>query len=255
MTCKVCQSQITKIFSHIILKKYMIDYFQCNICGFIQTEAPYWIEEAYKNALNPDDTGLIKRNEYFREKASTLLFFLFPKNNKYIDYAGGYGLFTRMMRDIGFDFFWTDKYAQNIISKGFEDKPENKYQCVTAFEIFEHMIDPHEELEKILKYSDNIIFSTVLSGDHVQDQNWWYYGFNHGQHVSIYSEKSLKLLGSKFGLNFYTNGSNFHMFTKKRLSNFFFKLMIKLAKYGLYNFIKFNLTSKTDSDAQFLINQ
>ncbi|MBC7383803.1 MAG: hypothetical protein H7296_12560, partial [Bacteroidia bacterium] len=153
----------------------------------------------------------------------------------------------------GFDYYWTDKYAQNIISKGFENSEEKIYQCVTAFELFEHMVNPVEEMEKILIHSDNIIFSTVLTGNKIPDLNWWYYGFNHGQHVALFTSESLRILGAKFDLNFYTNGANFHMFTKKKMSNYYFKFLIKASKYGLYNIIKQTIKSRTDSDAKLLI--
>ncbi len=38
----------------------------------------------------------------------------------FLDYAGGYGVFTRLMRDIGFDFYWHDPYTQNLFANGFE---------------------------------------------------------------------------------------------------------------------------------------
>lgn len=252
MKCKICDSDSEKIFSHLVLKKYDVVYYQCKNCFYIQTEEPYWLEESYNNPLNIDDTGILKRNADFAKKTSVLNYFLFNPKKSFLDYAGGYGVFTRMMRDAGFDYYWTDKYAQNILSKGFEDTGKNKFESVTAFEVFEHMVDPKVELEKILCYSENIIFSTFLITDKYPDDSWWYYGFSHGQHVSLYTIESLQILGKKFGLNFYTNGNTFHLFTKKELSNTYFNFLLKLSKYGLFTFVKSNLQSKTDTDASIL---
>jgi hypothetical protein len=252
MNCKICNNSSSFIFSKEVLKKYDVKYYQCSNCGFIQTEEPYWIEEAYNSALNTDDTGILQRNFDFQKKTSVLNYFLFSKAGKFLDYAGGYGIFTRLMRDVGFDYYWTDKYAKNLLSIGFEDKGNFRYENVTAFEVFEHMVEPHKELQLILEYSDNIIFSTVLLKGQYPDAKWWYYGFNHGQHVSLYTAEALSELAQAYNLNFYTNGHTFHMFTKKKISNFYFKTLVKLSKYGLANWVKLFLTSKTGTDSNYL---
>ncbi|MCK7523618.1 MAG: hypothetical protein MZV64_41270 [Ignavibacteriales bacterium] len=57
------------------------------------------------------------------------------------------------MRDVGYDFYWHDPYTQNLFANGFEDRFEIQFQdlnCLTAFEVFEHLVNPKEELEKML---------------------------------------------------------------------------------------------------------
>jgi len=100
MKCKICRSNSNKIFNAIIINKYKIDYFKCDNCGFLQVEEPYWLEEAYKSPINDSDTGLLERNIYLSRKVSVILYFLFKKDGNYLDYGGGYGIFTRLMRDI-----------------------------------------------------------------------------------------------------------------------------------------------------------
>lgn len=63
MKCKICESISLKFAeAHILNKKYKIDYFQCQNCNFIQTEYPYWLSEAYSQAIASSDEGLIFRN-------------------------------------------------------------------------------------------------------------------------------------------------------------------------------------------------
>jgi hypothetical protein len=97
-----------------------VNYFQCSSCGFIQTETPYWLDEAYKYPINPEDTGLVNRNIVSAKRTSSLLYFLFDPHGTYLDYGGGYGLFVRLMRDSGFNFYWTDPFTKNIFAEGFE---------------------------------------------------------------------------------------------------------------------------------------
>jgi len=119
-----------------------------------------------------------------------LLALFFNKNGKFLDFAGGYGVFVRLMRDIGFDFVLYDKYTQNLFAKGFEYNPSHKIEAITTFESFEHFAKPMDEIESMLKISKNIIFSTELLPDPIpKPEDWWYYGLEHGQHISFYSKK------------------------------------------------------------------
>ncbi|MES2380611.1 MAG: class I SAM-dependent methyltransferase [Bacteroidota bacterium] len=253
--CKICNNNSENIFTSKILKKYDVSFFQCTQCKFIQTENPYWIEESYQNALNLSDTGLILRNQIFSKGLTPFLFFNFKPEDTFLDYAGGYGIFTRMMRDIGFNFYWIDKYAGNLASRGFEHTPSNNYKALTAFEVFEHLVDPLKEIEEMLQYADTIIFSTQLIPDVLPNLDWWYYGFNHGQHIAFYHKNSLQFIAKKYNLNLVSNNSNLHILTKRNISSFSFQVILKLSKFGIFNFLKLFLKSKTFSDSQILNNR
>ncbi|MFM6453388.1 MAG: methyltransferase domain-containing protein, partial [Planktothrix sp.] len=114
MKCKVCDSQSNYFATAQILNKYDINYFQCLNCGFVQTEEPYWLEEAYSNAIAMSDVGLVFRNLMFSDLTSTLIFNFFDHNSKFLDYGAGYGLFVRLMRDKGFNFYGFDKFCKNL---------------------------------------------------------------------------------------------------------------------------------------------
>lgn len=250
--CKICNNPTVPIFKEQVLHKYEVQYYQCTTCNFIQTTTPYWLNEAYESAINNNDTGILLRNERFRKIVTVLIIFVFGKSNKYLDYAGGYGIFTRMMRDIGFDYYWVDEYAKNLVSIGFEHKQKQTYSAITAFEVFEHLDNPHEKLADMLTYSDTIIFSTELVPNQTPDKNWWYYAFTHGQHIAFYHYKSLQHLAGVYGLNLYSNGSNFHVFTKITISPILFKLLYKGSKFGLYNLAKKGLVAKTMADHKLM---
>ena len=118
--CPICDSERKEIFTAKILHQYEIKYFLCDNCGLLQTEEPFWLNEAYSSAIADTDTGIVARNLSISKKLTCILYFLFNKEGKYLDIAGGYGLLTRLMRDIGFDFYWQDVYCQNIFAEGFE---------------------------------------------------------------------------------------------------------------------------------------
>jgi 2-polyprenyl-3-methyl-5-hydroxy-6-metoxy-1,4-benzoquinol methylase len=231
MKCKIC-SHFTTIFdTATVLDKYEVTYYQCDQCGFIQTEDPYWLEEAYSDAIDKSDIGLISRNLALEVQTRTIITLFFNQKEQFLDYGGGYGLFVRLMRDKGFDFYLYDPNCENIFAKNFEiEYPSDKnFHLLTAFEVFEHFVDPLSEIDKLLSLSPNIIFSTLLIPKHnPRPQEWWYYGLEGGQHVSLFSRESLNYLANKIGLRIYSNGSNYHLLTKKTISPVLYSLVTKI---------------------------
>ena len=88
----------------------------------------------------------------------TLVRTFFPERGaRFLDYGGGYGLFVRMMRDRGFDFYRQDIHCENILADQFDlmDLPAgSKFAMLTAIEVFEHLQDPVAELGYMLQLSD-----------------------------------------------------------------------------------------------------
>jgi len=254
MKCKICNKCNKRIFNAIILNKYDVEYFYCDSCGFLQIQEPYWLREAYKSPIIVTDTGIIKRNFSFSRISSSVIFFFFNKKEKFLDFAGGYGILTRIMRDTGFDFYWYDKYCDNLFARGyeFENLKNKKIELITSFECFEHFVDPIQEIEEMLEISSNIFFSTLLLPNFVPNpDNWWYYGFENGQHISFYSLRTLNIIASKYNLFLYSDGHNFHLITNKKISSIAFKALTKLSYHGLFFFIKYFLTSKTFDDFNY----
>ncbi|HTB07767.1 MAG TPA: class I SAM-dependent methyltransferase, partial [Bacteroidia bacterium] len=139
-----------------------------------------------------------------------------------IDYGGGYGLFVRMMRDKGFQFYRYDTYCQNLFALHFDfkDSTVKKFDILTAFEVFEHLANPLEEIEKMLEMSDNLIFSTIIAPVSSNEfDKWWYRAPLSGQHVSFYTIDSLKLIAKKYGKHFYSNNQNFHIISGKEIDD------------------------------------
>lgn len=247
MECKICKNESKYIFSNKILKKYEIGYFQCTNCNFIQTDTPYWLKEAYENPINQNDTGILTRNINFSRIVTSIIFFSNDKKGKFIDYAGGYGIFTRLMRDIGFDFYWYDPYTKNLLARGFEKKNADiKFNLLTTFETFEHLENPILEIEKMISLSRNIVFSTQLIPNNL-DQNWWYFGVEHGQHISFYQDKTIQFIANKYNLYYYKL-YDLHFLSENKISILKQMLIKYFSKQLLNIIIAKKLKSKTRED-------
>jgi 2-polyprenyl-3-methyl-5-hydroxy-6-metoxy-1,4-benzoquinol methylase len=219
--CEICGFDSKPIFTAKVLNKYDVLYFQCDSCHFIQTETPYWLPESYDNAITQLDLGYVMRNLYFQKIVTDIINKLFDKNGRFLDYGGGYGLFVRLMRDTGYNFFRQDSYCENIFAKYFDvENVEQKkdFELLSCFEVFEHLPHPMEEIEKMFQYSKSILFSTTLQPSTPVNsaEDWYYIAPELGQHIAFYTEKSLSAIARKYGLNLYSDGKNLHLLTDKK---------------------------------------
>ena len=255
MECKICQNVARHVKTLQVRKKYDAEYYLCDSCGFLFIKSPFWLNEAYNEPINITDTGYVLRNVYLSRKTLLLFSFLFGVKKTFLDFAGGYGIFSRLMRDYGFNFLLFDTFTQNIFMKGFEYNHE-KIHALTCFECFEHFSNPGSEIDALFAISPNIFFSTVLfSGESAPPDDWEYYGLHHGQHIAFYSLKTLKYIAKKQGVYLCSNGSNLHLYTKKMVHQFFFKIILSLTVLQADALLKKFLKSKTITDCYLLIQQ
>lgn len=254
-TCPICNSPRSEQFKARLLNKYDVRYFYCETCGLLQTETPYWLDEAYSKAIANSDTGLVSRNLSIAKKLSALLYFLFDHRARYVDYAGGFGLLTRLMRDRGFDYYWYDPYATNFLSSGFEWRQESSnvpVMAATAFEVLEHVEDPLSFLEQIMNSTGakTVIFSTILyQGKPPQPQDWWYYSLHSGQHISFFRRDTLNIVARRLALNFYSNGW-LHTLTDRKLSESLYAMFTSRGSSLVDAYVRLRMQSKTFSDSE-----
>jgi hypothetical protein len=210
--------------SALILLKFDVKYFRCTSCRFIQTEVPYWLDEAYSEAISSLDVGIMQRNLHNSDVTAAVISLLFPTATQFLDYAGGHGTLVRMMRDRGFDFRWCDLYAKNLHARGFEHVAGTRYDVVTAYEVLEHLVDPLKDIARMLTLTDNLLMTTEILPEPVPvPPHWWYYSVNGGQHISFYSQESLQRVAAHFGMHLLSKGG-YHLFTRSPKSGLLLRL-------------------------------
>ena len=192
--CTVCSGPMTHFDTGVVLAKYAVRYLRCEACGLIALREPTWLDEAYANAIFDGDLGLLRRGRVMSRVTSALIRSEGLRRGKFLDWAGGYGTFTRMMRDKGFDYYTTDAYAQNFLAPGFEGDVSGTYDLVTAFEVLEHLEDPYAELEKLAASNDRLFFTTELQpAEPPMASDWWYYTPDSGQHITFFTHPRQQL--------------------------------------------------------------
>ncbi len=226
--CRVCGQPTTLHARARLLDRHDIRYERCPTCGFIQTEQPYWLAEAYSEAIAASDIGLLRRNFILSAVTQSVIRSFFNPRARFVDCGGGYGALVRLMRDAGYDFWRHDPMCANLFARGFDTTPSAQpdRELVTAFEVFEHLVNPHEEIAKMLSFSHNILFTTLLQPTPApQPADWWYYCLDTGQHVALYTRSALEALGRAHGLKLVSDGHHLHLFTPRDIPAWWFRLV------------------------------
>ncbi|TGK24544.1 class I SAM-dependent methyltransferase [Leptospira yasudae] len=271
--CRLCGSGATADFHTTLLNRYEVTYYKCQECELIQSEIPFWLQEAYEKAISILDTGIFQRNNDNVKKLTVLLTeiqsqlfqsknrlkgFLksrLPFQGKILDYGGGHGVLVRLLRDVGFDCYWYDKYATNDFAGGFEFGANENYDIVLAFELFEHFENPKESVNEILALAKPkiLIFSTLLYGNTTPPKDWWYYAFEAGQHIAFYNTKTLQKIASLHGYYAFSLVEDLHFLVRKDVKLNFMRLKRRLQRLDM-EFLKAKslYRSKTIEDHNLL---
>ena len=208
------------VFSETIMGKYKVGYYYSDESGLLKTEDPYWLAEAYENAINDADVGLVDRNIRNSNLIEALLVGFSMDKGKLLDVSGGYGMLTRLLRDKGFDAYTTDKYCQNLFAKSFEPGDNFNADVMFCFGVLEHVSHPVDFLtEMISSYGcKTIICSTTTFQGEIPPNSWKYYAFETGQHITFYQPRTLHALARLLGCNYYMINQWYHIITDRQLS-------------------------------------
>lgn len=134
---------------------------------------------------------------------------------RHLDYGGGHGLLSDLLRDAKWDSVSYDPF----VDRGKHLADLGKFDLITAYEVFEHVPDVRKlaaDLALIVRDEGVILFSTSLSDGHIKPRQrltWWYASPRNG-HISLFSETSLGLLAQREGFNFGSFSPNYHAFWK-----------------------------------------
>lgn len=203
---KCCRKDVQHLFPQTGIQ---VIYEMCPHCGYaFAPQFLEWSEEDFLTKIYNDAYVTLDPDyEELRPKDSLdHLQTLFSRGRgvaRHLDYGGGNGRLSALMKENG----WR--------STSFDPFPENKttiealgsFDFITAFEVFEHVPDVHVLMKNICSLLEKpglVFFTTVVSDGHIalgRDLSWWYASPRNG-HVSLFSYKSLALLAERYGLRY-----------------------------------------------------
>jgi hypothetical protein len=253
--CRLCGGSTRLLFEKSVLGRHRVGYRQCTACGLTQTSQPTWLAEAYADAIHPTDTGLLARNLAARRIAATFLHLAGVRDQPCLDYAAGYGVFVRLMRDAGFRYYWSDPHAQNLFAQGFEwNETLGPPIACTAFEVLEHFVHPREEFARLAGHgADFLITSTELPPGGVPSPDWHYLSIESGQHVAFYRGDTLERLGREHGYPHVLAGPFYQLFARRPGPAWRWRLAVRLGTI-MFPVVRRLRPSFTQSDCAGLRN-
>lgn len=187
MLCKLCESATEYFGEQRILQAFDARYLRCTRCGFVFVERPTWLEQAYELPIAAADTGIVVRNLRFADLVGALIDLALPDARQFLDFGGGAGLFVRLMRDRGYNFYRQDKYCDNIFATGFDAAAEQKFDLATCIEVIEHIVEPMSLFQQLAALAPTVLVATeLLPPVRNRPGEWWYYAPEGGQHISFF---------------------------------------------------------------------
>lgn len=196
-----------------------VAYFLCEQCGFcFAPELSHWrVEDFEAKIYNSDyvrvDPDYVEARP--RANAQSLIGTFADKaaDIRHLDYGGGSGLLSRTLREHG----WRSTSYDPFVDRDIRLSELGKFELITAYEVFEHVPDVTRlisDLSVLLNHDGIVLFSTLLSdgnlGPH-QRLTWWYAAPRNG-HISLFSGKSLAMLGAREGFKLGSFTTNLHAF-------------------------------------------
>jgi hypothetical protein len=219
--CRACGGVTAPFADAVVMGSTPAHFERCGSCGMVMAAEPDWLEAAYSAAITSLDIGLLDRCLLLANVTCAVLRSERLRDGRFLDWAGGYGTLTRLMRDRGYDFSHWDPLAENVFARGHDDRaPEQqRFDLVTGFEVLEHLVDPVEELADVARGTDRLLMTTQLLPEPVPAPGeWWYYTLETGQHISLYTRESVQRLARRLGFDGAVSGQFLHLFHRGPVS-------------------------------------
>ena len=224
-SCRLCDGITHSVFQASLLQKYEINYLECTDCHSLQTETPFWLDEAYAHNLGDMDCGAAQRN--LSSATASMIVAKIWNLHHAVDHGGGDGLLCRLLRDYGLNCFVEDKYAAPTYAQGYAVPNFETPDVIFAFEVFEHFTDPAKEIAALFVRAPKALFGSTQSYTN-QRADWRYLSRHSGHHIFFYSDKALDIIGRRHGYKAVRSGPYF-LFVRDDLAG--------KAKLALFNLL------------------
>jgi hypothetical protein len=194
-----------------------IYYSLCDRCGFCFAPEMYqWTLEEFEHKVYNEsyvdvDPDYLHKRPSVNAGAMVNMFGKSGTGISHLDYGGGHGLLSDLLRDSG----WNSASYDPFVDRATQVGQLGKHNLITAFEVFEHVPDVKRlmnDLSELLAPEGIVLFSTLLSDGQIRRHErlaWWYASPRNG-HISIFSTVSLETIAVGAGFHCRSFSKGFH---------------------------------------------
>jgi SAM-dependent methyltransferase len=206
---------------HLPLAGIPVYYVLCDSCRFCWAlELNQWPLAKFKDCIyNADyisvDPDYLEVRPTANAKRLRAMFPNLPSDIRHLDYGGGNGLLSKLLRESNWDSVSYDPFVDGEVDPG----RFGRFDFITAYEVFEHVPDLQillTSLCALLTHNSLLLFSTLISDGNIETKkrlDWWYASPRNG-HISLFSRKSLSILAEGRGFKFGSFSNGLHVFYK-----------------------------------------
>jgi SAM-dependent methyltransferase len=195
--CRLCGAELVSVFRKLLLNKHNVQYFQCSACQAMQTETPYWLDEAYDPSNERFDSGQVTRSILNAAFINWLITVVELPSPRVLDYGCGSGLLVRLLRDSGLDAWGLDRHSNPRLSLGFQVDHSVGFDVINLCEVIEHFDQPRVALDEIFKANPSLlVVQTGIMGE--PDPSWFYLADFHGQHIFFLTVATINWIASHY---------------------------------------------------------
>lgn len=221
--CKMCASS-TQIFGTVDFAKncerypfaltgVAVSYFRCTECELIFTDFfDDWTSQDFSDLVY-NDAYILVDPQYTGSRGIAIANHFIStfrdagRGISILDFGAGNGSFADTVRKDGFcRVIAYDPYVDG-------DKPEGRFDIVTAFEAVEHSITPRDTLDTLLTHmapGGCIVVGTGMQPLNIETIRceWWYIGPRNG-HATFYSYETIRQYAKEKGIGYRGSGEGF----------------------------------------------
>ena len=159
--CPVCGAEPDQILTYDVLGGRTARLMACGTCAFCFVADPTWLRDSFTSQLNTLDVGSADRSLLVAAFVRGLLGRKRRQRWKVLDFGGGDGLLTRVLRDRGVDARWTDPFCEPAYAVGPPADEIDRFDLAVMSEVALHLTDPLATFRELLGRADRVLFTAV----------------------------------------------------------------------------------------------
>jgi 2-polyprenyl-3-methyl-5-hydroxy-6-metoxy-1,4-benzoquinol methylase len=212
MNCHICNNN-TQFFVH---EKTDIKYYVCEKCEYIfksPNNYQNFTEQKERYNLHQNDEDSVGYKEYFQKFIDFMLPHIDGVESALDFGCGASSLLSKLLKEEGINCNYYDPiYYPNTMNEN------KKYDLIVSTEVFEHLHDPKEVFESLIKKLNSggyLAIQTQFHSNNIESFKKWYY-HQDPTHIVFFRVKTFEVLASMYNCELLANNEKNMLVLRRR---------------------------------------